>query len=92
MGEIADRLKDKLGSGVVVLGADIGGAVRLVSKVSPDLVKKGLHAGKLVGKVANLVDGNGGGRPDFATAGGKSPEKLEDALTKVKDLVAEAAG
>ena len=92
LGEIADRCKDKLGSGVVALGAVVDGEVRLVTKVSKDLVAKGIHAGKLVGSLAGLVDGKGGGRPDFATAGGKSPAKLTEAIKKAKDFVAGAAG
>jgi alanyl-tRNA synthetase len=90
LGELADRCRDRIGSGVVVLGAIIQGEVRLVAKVSPDLAKQGVHAGKLVGSLARLVGGNGGGRPDFATAGGKTPSKLPEALKKAKALVAES--
>ncbi len=90
LGQIADWCRDRLDSGVVVLGSEIDGQARLVAKVTPDLVSRGVKAGQLVGEVAKLVDGRGGGRPDFATAGGKNPAKLPEALAQVSALVAEA--
>ena len=88
LGEMADWVRDKLQSGVVVLGSDIEGTARLVAKITPDVQSRGIHAGKLVGEVARVVGGGGGGRPDFATAGGKNPSALSEALAKVDDLVA----
>jgi alanyl-tRNA synthetase len=85
--EMADRLKNKLGSGIIVLGAAAEGKVLLVGAVTPDLVKAGYHAGKLVGEVAKLTGGGGGGRPDMAQAGGKDPDQLDEALEKVDMLV-----
>ena len=85
--EMADRLKNKLGSGIIVLGAAAEGKVLLVGAVTSDLVKAGYHAGKLVGEVAKLTGGGGGGRPDMAQAGGKDPDKLESALENVDHLV-----
>ncbi|EEG76152.1 alanine--tRNA ligase [Dethiobacter alkaliphilus] len=85
--EMADRLKNKLGSGIIILGAAAEGKVLLVGAVTNDLVKAGYHAGKLVGEVAKLTGGGGGGRPDMAQAGGKDPDKLESALEKVDSLV-----
>jgi alanyl-tRNA synthetase len=85
--EMADRLKNKLDSGIIVLGATAEGKVLLVSAVTPDLVKQGYHAGKLIGAVAKLTGGGGGGRPDMAQAGGKDPSQLDFALTKVNELV-----
>ncbi len=79
----ADRLKDKLGSGVVVLGSVEGSKVYLVAGVTKDLTDR-LHAGKLIKPVAERVGGSGGGRPDFAQAGGTLPDKLDDALALVK--------
>ena len=87
---MADWGKDKLGSGVVVLASDIDGKARIVVKVSPDIVKRGAHAGKLVASLAKEVDGGGGGRPDFATAGGNNPGNLELAISKVDSLISEA--
>ena len=79
----ADRLKDKLGSGVVVLGSVEGSKVYLVAGVTKDLTDR-LHAGKLIKPVAKRVGGSGGGRPDFAQAGGTLPDKLDEALALVK--------
>ena len=85
--EMADRLKNKLNSGIIVLGAAAEGKVLLVGAVTQDLIKEGYHAGKLVGEVAKLTGGGGGGRPDMAQAGGKDPEKLEEALENIDRLV-----
>ncbi len=83
---LADALRSKLGSGVVVLGTREDGAVSLVAAVTKDLAGR-VHAGNLVKHVAAVVGGSGGGRPDFAQAGGKSPEKLPDALAAVPEAV-----
>jgi alanyl-tRNA synthetase len=83
----ADRLRDKLGSGVVVLGSRDDGSVKLVVTVSKDLAGKRVHAGKLIRIVAGLVGGGGGGRPDMAQAGGRDPDALPGALEQVYTLV-----
>lgn len=83
----ADAVKNKLGSGVLVLGAIHDGKVSLVSMVSDDLLSKGLHAGNLIREVAKLTGGGGGGKPNMAQAGGKDPEKLASALDAVLGLV-----
>lgn len=85
--ELADQLKAKLGSGVVALGAAHDGKVSLIAAVSKDLTKR-FHAGNLIKQIAPLVGGNGGGRPDFAQAGGKDSTRLDEALAKVYELVA----
>ncbi|MFQ5525596.1 MAG: alanine--tRNA ligase [Thermoanaerobaculia bacterium] len=85
---MADVLKAKLGSGVVVLGSREAGKVHLVAAVSPDLVDR-VHAGKLAGSIAAKVGGRGGGKPDFAQAGGKHTEELPRALESVAELVHE---
>ena len=85
--EMADRLKNKMQSGIIVLGAVSEGKVLLVTAVTQDLVKDGYHAGKLIGEVAKLTGGGGGGRPDMAQAGGKNPDDLAGALQKVDMLV-----
>ncbi len=90
LAEVADWCRDRLGSGVVVVGGDIEGKAALVAKVSPDLVKRGLHAGKLVGALAKIVEGHGGGRAEFARAGGSDPTRLNKALAEADKLVAEA--
>jgi len=84
MRNMADTLRSKLGSGVVVLGAGQPGKVSLVVAVSKDLLDR-VHAGKMVKVAAQAVGGGGGGRPDFAQAGGKQPEKLPDALVAARD-------
>jgi alanyl-tRNA synthetase len=89
--ELAENAGTKIGSGVVVLGLASNGKASLVAVVSPDLQKR-LNAGKIIKKVAELVGGSGGGRPDFAQAGGKDAEKLEDALHNVYNIVAEFLG
>lgn len=86
---LADELEIRLRSGVIVLGTVDDGKVVLVSKMTKDVVAKGGHAGNLLREVAKLTEGSGGGRPDFAQAGGRNPAKLQDALKKVPELVAQ---
>jgi len=82
-----DRLRDKLGSGIVVLGAEIDGKPSLIALVTPDVVAKGVKAGDLVRESAVHIDGKGGGRPDLAEAGGKDASGLGKALAGVPELV-----
>jgi alanyl-tRNA synthetase len=84
--ELADRLKDKLAPSVVLLGTATGGKVTLVSAVSKELTKR-FHAGNIIKHIAPLVGGGGGGRPDFAQAGGKDPSRLDEALAEVYKLI-----
>lgn len=84
---VADLTRDKLVSGVLVLGAVQDAKVQLVAMVTQDWVKRKLHAGNLIREVAKLVGGNGGGRPDMAQAGGKEPAKLTEALDAVVELI-----
>ncbi len=88
---MADVLRDRLGSGVVVLASRDGEKVSLVATVSKDLTDR-LNAGALARRVAAIVDGKGGGRPDFAQAGGRRPEMLPEALTAVPDMIREELG
>ena len=89
--ELAENAGTKIGSGVVVLGLASDGKASLVAVVSQDLQKR-LHAGRIIKEVAAWVGGSGGGRPDFAQAGGKNAEKLEEALQAVYNIVAEFLG
>lgn len=84
---MADDLKQKLGTAVIVLAAVQGGKVQLIAAVTDDLVKKGFHAGKLVKEVASRCGGGGGGRPDLAQAGGKDAQKVAEALNYVETWV-----
>jgi alanyl-tRNA synthetase len=86
MRTLVDQLRDKLGSGVVVLGSTSNGNVSLIVGVTKDLTTR-IQAGKVVGKVAEKVGGKGGGRPDLAEAGGKNPEALDAALAEAYGLV-----
>jgi alanyl-tRNA synthetase len=87
MRDQADKLRDQLGTGVVVLGAKAGKKVTLLAAVTKDIAGKRVHAGKLVGALAAKVGGRGGGRPDFAQAGGSQQENLPAALASVVDEV-----
>ena len=90
--EVGDYLRDKLGSGVVVLGAVVNDRPMLVSMVTRDLIDaRGLNASDIARGAARVVGGGGGGRPDVAQAGGRDASKLDDALAQVPDLVREAA-
>jgi alanyl-tRNA synthetase len=83
---LADSLKDKMKSGVVVLGSVEDGKVSLITAVTRDLTNR-YHAGNLAKEIAKIVDGSGGGRSDMAQAGGKNPGKLKEALEKVFDVI-----
>ncbi len=89
--DAADKLRSQLGTGVVVIGSVQGRKVRLVADVSKDLTES-LHAGRLVGAIAKRVGGKGGGRADFAQAGGTQPENLDEALALVASQVSSALG
>jgi alanyl-tRNA synthetase len=84
--EISDQLKAKMGSGFIFLASALENSVTLVASVSPDLTRR-FHAGNIIKEVAPIVGGGGGGRPDFAQAGGKDPSKTDDALARVRELV-----
>jgi alanyl-tRNA synthetase len=85
---INDMIRSKLGSGIVVIGTILGDKVQLVASVSDDLVKeKKIQAGKLINEIAKIVGGGGGGRPNFATAGGKDINKLEEALKSIESII-----
>jgi alanyl-tRNA synthetase len=92
MRQQVDRLKQKAGSGVVVVGWADDGKVQLIAAVTEDLVKKGLHAGKLIGQIAKVVGGGGGGKPTMAQAGGKEPAKLGEALELARKLARDQLG
>jgi alanyl-tRNA synthetase len=86
--DTVDRLKQRLGTAVVVIGSADDGKVRLAAGVSEDLLAR-IQAGNLVNFVAQQVGGKGGGRPDFAQAGGSQPENLDGALDSVQNWVGE---
>jgi len=83
---LADQLRDKLVSGVVVLGSASDGSVSLIVGVTKDLISR-VQAGKVIGPIAQKVGGKGGGRPDLAEAGGKDPAALDGALNDAYAVV-----
>ncbi|RZB36363.1 MAG: alanyl-tRNA synthetase [Desulfobacteraceae bacterium Eth-SRB2] len=84
--DLADRFKEKIKTGIVVLGSSADSKALLIVVVTKDLTDR-FHAGKIVKEVASVVGGGGGGRPDMAQAGGTQPENLDRALEKVYEVV-----
>ncbi|MCL4869151.1 MAG: alanine--tRNA ligase [Anaerolineae bacterium] len=85
--EMADWFRDKVGSGVIVLGAVIEARPQFIAAVTEDLIPRGLKAGDLIREVARVVGGGGGGRPNLAQAGGKDASKMGEALAIVPGLI-----
>jgi alanyl-tRNA synthetase len=83
---VADSLKARIKSGVVVLAAADDGKVQIVVAVTSDLTSR-IKAGQIVKEIAPIVGGGGGGRPDFAEAGGKHPEKIDEMLEATKTVI-----
>ncbi|MEW6033795.1 MAG: alanine--tRNA ligase [Chloroflexota bacterium] len=88
--EMGDVLREKLGSAVIALGTVVDGRPQFLVMVTPDLVGRGLHAGKIALKVAQVTGGGGGGKPEMAQAGGKDRNKMAEALALVPGLVEKA--
>jgi len=86
--DMADLLKDRLRSGIIVLGNTQDGKVNLVAMVTDDLVNR-FHAGKIIKKISAIVGGSGGGRPTMAQAGGNMPDRLDEALLSVAEIIKE---
>ena len=90
MRNLADKFKEKISSGVMVLGSASANKALMITIVSQDLVGR-FHAGKIVKEIAAVVGGSGGGRPDMAQAGGSRPEKLDEALEKAYGVIEKMA-
>jgi len=86
MREIGDRLRDKIQSGIILLGSKAGDKAMLLCLVTKDLTNR-YHAGNIIKEIAPIVGGSGGGRPDMAQAGGPKPENLKQALSKLKEIL-----
>lgn len=86
MRQIGDQLRDKLNSGIGILFAEVNQKVSILTIVTKDLTKQ-FHAGKIIGKIAELVDGKGGGRADMAQAGGKEVSKIDQAMSLVPKII-----
>jgi len=87
MRDMGDTLREKIGSGVIVLGAIINEHPNFLVMVTPDLVERGIHAGNMVRQIAKITDGGGGGKPGIGQAGGKDKSKLDQALSIAKDVI-----
>ncbi|MBW2545456.1 MAG: alanine--tRNA ligase, partial [Deltaproteobacteria bacterium] len=84
--DFGDKVRDRISSGVVLLGSKVGDKAMLLCVVTKDLTDR-YNAGKLIGEIAPVVGGSGGGRPDMAQAGGSKPEKLEEALGRMEEIL-----
>ena len=85
--DLADRLKNNLGDAAIVLGTAAGGRVHLVAAVTPAVVERGVKAGEVIKTAAAVVGGGGGGRDTMAQAGGRDPERLEEALAAAREQI-----
>ena len=85
--EMADTIRDRLKSIIVILGALSGKRPVFIAAVTPDLVEKGYNAGDIIKQISKVTGGGGGGRADFAQAGGKNKDKLDEALSLVRQLI-----
>jgi alanyl-tRNA synthetase len=84
---LSDTLRDRLGSGIVVIASENDGKVALVVSVTKDLTSR-VQAGRIVKEIAPIVGGGGGGRPDFAEAGGKDPSKIDELISRAPEIIA----
>ena len=84
--DFGDRVRDRLPSGIILLGSETEGKAMLLCVVTKDLTAR-YHAGRIIKEIAPLVGGSGGGRPDMAQAGGPKPENLEQALAKLQEML-----
>jgi alanyl-tRNA synthetase len=90
--QMADRFRDKVGSGTAVLATVNNGKPIIIAAVTKDLIARGIKAGDIVREVAKVVGGGGGGRPDMAQAGGNDASRLPEALALVPKLIEKALG
>jgi len=84
--DYVDRIKDKLESGIIVLGSKNEDKVMLICAVTDDLIKQ-YNAGKIIKDMSEIVGGKGGGRPDMAQGGGSNPQKLTQALESISEII-----
>jgi alanyl-tRNA synthetase len=84
--DFGDKLRDRLRTGIILLGSRVEGKAMLLCLVTKDLTER-YHAGKIIQAIAPVVGGSGGGRPEMAQAGGPKPEQLEEALAKLAEFL-----
>jgi alanyl-tRNA synthetase len=87
--KMADELQNKIESGIIVLASALDEKVLFVAKITSDLVDQGYNAGDIIGQVAQVAGGGGGGRPNMAQAGGSRVDKIDEALEKAEQIVKE---
>ena len=85
--ELGDKIKNKIISGLVVLGSTSDDKVQFIAMATKDVIAKGIHCGNIIKEIAKIAGGGGGGRPDMAQAGGKFPEKLKEAISQVEKIM-----
>ena len=85
--KMGDNLAQKFDSGIVILASQLEDKVLFVAKITKDLVEQGYNAGDIIGQVARVAGGGGGGRPDMAQAGGSKVEKIDEALAKAEEII-----
>ena len=90
--EMGDAIRDRLGSGVILLATEIDGQARFIVTVDASLTTRGVHAGKIAQAVGERLGGKGGGRPDSAQGGGKDPGQLRAALDHAREVIASQLG
>lgn len=83
----ADKLRDRIGDGVIVLGSTCEGKAQIIVMAGKNAISKGAHSGKIVKQIAQIVGGSGGGRPDMAQAGGKDVDKMQEAIDASAKIV-----
>jgi alanyl-tRNA synthetase len=84
--DVGDKLRDRIQSGIILIGSRAGDKAMLLCLVTKDLTKK-YHAGNIIKEIAPIVGGSGGGRPDMAQAGGTKPENLQQALERLEQII-----
>ncbi|MBQ2745921.1 MAG: alanine--tRNA ligase [Lachnospiraceae bacterium] len=89
---LGDQLKGQIGDGVIVIASAQDGKVNLLAMATDGAMANGAHAGNIIKGIATIVGGGGGGRPNMAQAGGKLPEKIDEALVKAKEILSEQIG
>ena len=89
MKSMADKIKAEVPNSVAVMGAETDGKITFVAMASKEAVKLGVHCGKIIKDITAVAGGRGGGKPDMAQGGGSDASKIDDALAKVDEIVAE---
>jgi len=87
MRKMGDAIKEKSSTCVCVLAANTEGKISFVAMAAQDAVKKGIHCGKIIKEITAIAEGSGGGKPDSAQGGGKNPDKIDDALARVDEII-----